>query len=206
MTIEAPRIGALLASRKDPERHLMAHQPRCPATQSEAAREVSFFKSLPHGGPGLVITTHAVKKFRSPAARHCTFVFAPPKTQTQPPKPPRPSLQLLFRGLRLRFRVHNHRPRRRKVGACFVDPPPPILPESNISRSESGSDSDNLFEARAPPHKSKRALTATKFFPVSTKSTEGHRPPARPPAIALGFSGVAFAFSPHPARHFRGVH
>ena len=39
------------SSRKDSERHLMAHQPRCPATQSEAAREVLFIKSLPHGRP-----------------------------------------------------------------------------------------------------------------------------------------------------------
>ena len=37
------------SSRKDSERHLMAHQPRCPATQSEAAREVPFINSLPHG-------------------------------------------------------------------------------------------------------------------------------------------------------------
>ena len=48
-------------------------------------------------------TMDRVKKIRPPAARHCTFVFGPPKTQTQPPKPPRPSLQLLL-GLRLIFR------------------------------------------------------------------------------------------------------
>ena len=49
MTIEAPRIGALLASRKDSERHLMAHQPRCPATQSEAALEVFLSTVSPTG-------------------------------------------------------------------------------------------------------------------------------------------------------------
>ena len=32
-----------------------------------------------------------------------------------------------------------------------------------------------MFEARAPPQKSKRAFVATKFFPVSTKSTEGRQ-------------------------------
>ena len=140
-------------------------------------------------------TTDAVKIFRPPAARHCTFVFGPPKTQTQPPKPPRPSLQVLFRGLCLRFRVHNHnershdkRSQRRKVTTCFVDPPrhkfsPAISPT---------------------PTRLQKPSETSRIEPAASPSTRGGSATG-PPAIALRFSGVAFAFSPHPTRHFRGV-
>ena len=79
------------------------------------------------------------KKNRPPAAYCCTFFIAPfhLKTQTQTPELPHLSLKLLFRGLRLRFRVHNHNERahnewsrRRMVATCFSDSPPQDFAES----------------------------------------------------------------------------
>ena len=141
-----------------------------------------------------ISTTTPVNNFRPPAVRHCTFAFGPPKSQTQPPKPPRPSLQLLFQGSRLRFRVHNHNKRshdkwsrQRKVTACFADPLPQNFPRAARLRS----DSKNCW---------KRARVEHAARPSTCNSPATH-----PPAIALGFWGVAFVFLPHPAPHFRGV-
>ena len=49
MTIEAPRIGALEMTLNGTWWLSSAHQPRCPVTESEAAREVGKKDSLPHG-------------------------------------------------------------------------------------------------------------------------------------------------------------
>ena len=141
-----------------------------------------------------------VKKIRPPAAHHCTFVFGPPKTQTQPPEPPRPSPQLLFRGFLLHFRG------RGRIRFNELSPPQESGDNSKSTEGDRRRVTVSMAPRRKAPEPIDQASVKLAFAKIHNSTASVPLGPMTPrPPLRSDFRRVAFEFSPHPTSHFRGV-